>query len=347
MSDLLAPLAATSIPSAFSLSDVGKRVVIDRARVLGPETGKTTADLAFASAYDDRLPPATLRAYQLGQRTFVDWCADQEIPYAFPAHSVTPAALALFVDDMAARGLKPATVSNYVSGVSAMHRKLDIPSPAETQIVRDAKKAMKVAKGSDQTQATPMRRAMVDAALAQIDGMPTPRPIDLRDAALIAVAYDTLARASELVAFDLGDIIQTDRGAVVAIRRSKTDQEGRGKKAALLPDTMRRVRAWLATGQDREGPDAPLFPSLSHKAQNDRLRRRDVARIFAKRVGPQFSAHSARVGTAQDMLASGFNTAEIAQAGRWASETMPLRYAGDLIAADGPAVKLARLQGRA
>jgi integrase len=141
--------------------------------------------------------------------------------------------------------------------------------------------------------------------------------------------YHTPARASELVAFNLGNIIQTGRGAVVVIRRSKTDQEGRGKKAALLPDAMRRVRALLATGQDREGPD----PSLSHKAQNDRIRRRNVARIFAKRVGPKFSAHSARVGTAQDMLARGFNTEEIAQAGRWVSETMFQRYAGDLASA--------------
>lgn len=345
MSDLPAALPVVSTTSA--LSDAGKRVVMDRARALGPQTGKTPADLAFASAYDDRLPMATMRAYQLGQRTFADWCADQGIPYAFPAHAVTPAALALFVDDMAARGLKPATVANYVSGVSAMHRKLDIPSPAETQIVRDAKKAMRKLAGSEQKQAKPMRRGTVDVALAKIDALDDPRPIDLRDAALIAVAYDTLARASELVAFDVGDIATTDRGAVITIRRSKTDQEGRGKKAALVGDTLRRVQVWLATGLDREGPQAPLFSSLSHKAQDDRLSRRDVARIFAKRVGKGLSAHSARVGTAQDMLAQGFNTAEIAQAGRWASETMPLRYAGDLIAADGPAMKLARIQGRA
>ncbi len=40
------------------------------------------------------------------------------------------------------------------------------------------------------------------------------------------------------------------------------------------------------------------------------------------------SGHSARVGLAQDMVACG---AELPQAGRWKSPTMPARYAERLI----------------
>ena len=342
----------------------GRAVVRDRARRLGMPTGKTADDLAVALAHADTTPAATLRAYRAGQAAFADWCTAQGVPYAFPSHAVTPEALAAFVHDMRGdpvrdrqtgepipdtsdptgfRTRKPATVKLYVAGVVAMHRALDLPSPADAQVVRDAMSSLRRAKGTAQRQASPMRWAQVAPALDALGSA----PIELRDAALIAVAYDTGARASELVAFDIGDVVQTPEGGSARIRRGKADQEGQGHTRHLASDTLNRIKAWLAVAPHaREGREAPLFIPLSNRATGDRLTRRDVARIFQRRVGGRFSAHSARVGVANDMRAAGETTGAIAQALGWKSEAMPHRYTEHLGAQDSAAARLARAQGR-
>ena len=43
-------------------------------------------------------------------------------------------------------------------------------------------------------------------------------------------------------------------------------------------------------------------------------------------LGDGFSAHSARVGMAQDLSAAGAELPELMTAGRWDSPTMPARY---------------------
>lgn len=321
----------------------GRDVLSQRALQLGPETGKGQDDLAAASVFGDAYSPRTLKAYQLGQRTFSDWCSGRHIPYTFPAHAVTPEALALFVSDLSERGLSPATVANYVAGVAAMHRALDLPSPADSATVRGALKAMRRTKGVDQEQATAIRRKDIDAALSQLgDGL-----IDLRDAALIALAYDTGARADNLVSFNVGDLTESDGAASIRLGKSKTDQEGKGRTVPVLPDTMERLRAWIeANGLDREGPDAPLFCPLSHRGKGNRLTRRDVARIFSKRIRPDASGHSIRIGAAQDMRAAGFKNSDIAHAFGWKGDAMPARYTAHLDAQDSATVKLAAMQGR-
>lgn len=322
----------------------GRGVLRSRATALGPETGKTPDDLALASIHDETRPAKTMRAYQLGQRRFADWCAANDVPFAFPAHSVTAEALALFVTSLADEGLKPASIANYVSGVGAMHRALDLPNPAASQMVRDALKAVRVTKGADQTQATPIRRADIDRALDRLSD----NLIDLRDAALIGLAYDTGARAGSLCGFNVGDLSISDGAASIRVRRSKTDQEGKGRSFPVLPDTLARLHRWIAAaGLDREPADTPLFQPLSVKGQGERLTRRDVARIFAQRIHPKASGHSIRVGAAQDMRAAGFGNSDIAHAFGWKGDAMPSRYTAHLDAQDSAAVKLARLQGRA
>jgi hypothetical protein len=47
------------------------------------------------------------------------------------------------------------------------------------------------------------------------------------------------------------------------------------------------------------------------------------------------SWYSARVGTGQDLVAAGADLAEVMQAGRWKTPTMPARYSEHLLAAEG------------
>jgi site-specific recombinase XerD len=51
----------------------------------------------------------------------------------------------------------------------------------------------------------------------------------LRDRALLLFGFASAMRRSELVALDLADLEETERGLLVTVRRSKTDQEGQGQ----------------------------------------------------------------------------------------------------------------------
>src|SRR5579862_7790959 len=67
-----------------------------------------------------------------------------------------------------------------------------------------------------------------------------------RERALICVAYDTMARRSELVALDVEDFgCLSDGTGRALIRRSKTDQAGEGNAAYLSRTTVRYVKLWL------------------------------------------------------------------------------------------------------
>jgi len=52
----------------------------------------------------------------------------------------------------------------------------------------------------------------------------------IRDRALLLLGFAGAFRRSELVALDVEDLAEYAEGLVVRLRRSKTDQEGRGRK---------------------------------------------------------------------------------------------------------------------
>ena len=180
------------------------------------------------------------------------------------------------------------------------------------------------------------------------------RPIDLRDRTLLAVAYDTMLRRSELVSLQVCDLVEEMQGdATLLVRRSKTDGEARGDIVYLAPDTVDLVRAWLERARIDDGR---LFRSVARGGGiGERLDPSQVPRIFkamARRAGlpaeliAGLSGHSTRVGATQDMIAAGIELPAILQAGRWKSPAMVNRYGERLLARRSGAAQLARLQQR-
>ena len=281
------------------------------------------------------------RAMRSDVTIFTAWCSGEE-RQAIPA---TPATVAAFIDTMAA-SKAPATVRRYVSSVSTFHRAAGLASPAETLEVKAALKRMHRAQGRAQAQAAPLNDVMVARMLTAAGT--TLR--DLRNKALVAVAYTTLARRSELVAMLREDLqIDPDGFGTITIRRSKADQEGTGATAAITADAMRHLTAWL----DSAGIEAgPLFRSVRKSGRlGETLGEGDVARIFkamAKAAGAcpaedvaRVSGHSTRVGATQDLVRYGADLAGIMQAARWRSPEMPARYSRRLTARRNAAAQIA------
>jgi len=297
-----------------------------------------------------RLPAArgalaanTERAIRADTAIFAAWCAERG-RISLPA---APDTVAAFIDAMA-ETRKPATVRRYVSSIAHLHRAAQAGLPCSDERVRLALKRMARAKGIRQQQAAGLVRPMVDAMLEAAGE----RLIDSRNRALLAVAYDTLARRSELVVLRIEHITFAEDGTgTVLIQRSNGDQEGAGQVRFLARDTVGYLRAWLGAVGIHEGL---LFRSITrHGKLREALHPDGIPAIWrnmaqAADLDPAgISGHSCRVGGAQDMAAAGVELPAVMQAGGWKSPTMPARYSERLQARKGGAAKLARVQGRA
>ena len=318
-----------------------------------PETPRPDGEAASPEAFGDCVRGGggafsgnTERALRSDLAIFAAWCAECG-RRALPAG---PETVAAFVDAMA-EDKAPATVRRYVTSIDIAHRIVGCANAAKSEAVRLALKRMHRKKGRRQHQAKgltwPLRNRLLNAA--------SDRLIDDRNRALLAVAYDTLLRRSELSALQVPDLFEEmDGDATVLVRWSKTDREGEGETVWVAPDSLAFVRVWL----ERAGiADGFLFRSVGKGGKaGGPLPPGQVPRIFkamARAAGlptdvvDGLSGHSTRVGATQDMIGAGIELPAILHAGRWKSTAMVSRYGARLQARQSGAARLARLQGRA
>jgi integrase len=164
--------------------------------------------------------------------------------------------------------------------------------------------------------------------------------IGARDHALILLGFAGAFRRSELVGFDVEDCGFGRDGLTVTLRKSKTDQNGEGRKIGIPygsnPDTcpVRVLHEWLDQADISTGP---LFRSINRhgQVQAGRLGGIDVARVIkklAKRAGldpAKYAGHSLRAGHATSAAIAGASERSImAQTGH-RSVQMVRRYIRD------------------
>jgi integrase/recombinase XerD len=133
-----------------------------------------------------------------------------------------------------------------------------------------------------------------------------------RDAVLLATAYNTGARVSELTALQVRDVL-LDRQTAVHLH-------GKGRKQRVIPlwkNTATQLRTWL--DKISPAPDAPVFPNragapLTRSGVRDRLDR--AVALAEPRCpslhGQHITPHTLRHSTAMHLLQSGTDLAVIA-----------------------------------
>lgn len=278
----------------------------------------------------------TLKAWAADAKVFWAWCNARDCT-PLPAR---PETLAAFIQS-AGETRKVATVRRYLASVSALHRAAQLADPAKDQDVvlalRTLQRAKAVAGGGRQRQAAPLNYAHLEVAFAVLGD----RPVDRFTRALVAVGFECLCRAEDLIRFDVEDLdVQGDGTGRLLITQGKTDQTGEGKTMYLSATAVRHLHAWLACKPHHSGP---LFRPVNKSGVVGTTRISHMAVVRAmKRVARAaglddrgISGHSCRVGAAQDLLAEGFSLAEIMEAGRWTTERMPARYTENQAAARG------------
>jgi integrase len=301
-------------------------------------------------------PPNTQKAWRCDWQVFLSFCE----PRGLSPLPATSECVAGFVTHCREAGRKPATVRRYLSTIAVAHRVAKLVNPIQDEAVSLELRRLDQAVTVRQRQAKALGWEQIKRFL-ETAGESLPAT---RERALICVAYDTMARRSELIALDVDDIEALPDGTGRAlIRRSKTDQVGEGNTAYLIRTTIRYLSDWLKAAEITEGA---LFRRVIGRGTakdlpagrgriGERLSVDGIAQAF-KRVAAwigmaaeevaQVSGHSIRVGATQDLLALNIDLASVMQAGRWKTNRMPMRYGEHVLAARGGMARAALEQGR-
>ena len=188
----------------------------------------------------DSVSQHTIRAMRADLDAFAAWCAGRGLS-SLPAR---PGTVVAYVDAMA-EVRAPTTVRRYLFSIATAHRWTGERSPLEDAGVQRALRRMRRSKGRRPRQVRgltwKLRRRLIEAA--------GDRLIDVRNRALLAVAYDAMLRRSELVAvLEVVDVTMDAEGIGIALRAAgqRPIREGSGATLYLHRDTVALVRAWLA-----------------------------------------------------------------------------------------------------
>lgn len=175
-------------------------------------------------------------------------------------------------------------------------------------------------------------RGITPDVLQKMIGVQPDNVTGTRNAALLKVGYEILARRSELAALRLDDVTFLGDGtAKVIIRRGKADPYGSGRSGHLSRQTVSQLREWFKC---RNPNSVWLFQPVYKNVSIPRsISYTTVKRVILKSLNASsvddvgaYSSHSLRVGAAQELLRSGQSTSTIMRAGGWKSVNVLARY---------------------
>jgi site-specific recombinase XerD len=273
----------------------------------------------------------TLRGYKSDWRHFCEWCQTHGTT-ALPA---TPETVAAYIAECAAR-LKVGSIQRRLNAIAEAHKATGLESPTSAGMVRNTLKGIRRTIGTapkpKAAALTDNIRSMVDAADAGLIGA--------RDRALILLGFAGAFRRSELVSLDIEDCAFGKDGLTVTLRRSKTDQDGAGRKVGIPygsnPETcpVRTIQAWI---EQAALSGSALFRSINRHGQLHlgRLSGIDVARVvkkLAQRAGldpANYAGHSLRAGHATSAAIAGASERSIMKQTGHRSVQMVRRYIRD------------------
>jgi site-specific recombinase XerC len=221
--------------------------------VIGPIQGKG-ADIVPSPSLDQAREFArhskaenTLRGYRADWRDFCAWCESHGVS---PVARGPPETVAAYIAECAGR-LKVGSIQRRLNAIAEAHKATGLDSPTTAGMVRNTLKGIRRTLGTARKPKAPTLtddiRAMVDAPDAGLIGA--------RDRALILLGFAGAFRRSELVGLDIADCAFGKDGLTVTLRRSKTDQDGAGRKIGIPygsnPETcpVRTIQAWIETGR--------------------------------------------------------------------------------------------------
>lgn len=254
-------------------------------------------------------------------------CSDECCPDKPTRHCENP--------DRAVWGLKVSTIGRRLAAIAVAHRKAGVPDhelPTRDHRVRAVWKGIRRTTGVAKAKKKGIEVEQ-HCDLAMSFGTSTS---DLRDKALLLLTFFSSCRRSEIVALDIADLAFNEKGVVLTLRRSKTDQEGVGcevpvfyrPRDASKACPVLALHAWIDCAQIAEGP---LFRSVWGKGDTAtvgarRITTHTLANVVKRQVkkagglygfdARSFGAHSLRRGSITSAAKRGTSLEQIAEISR-------------------------------
>ena len=234
-----------------------------------------------------------------------------------------------------AETLSVATLNRRLAALSKVHRSRGFSNPTSVEIVKSTVRGLRRVKGTAQRQATPLIKEDLFVVLEAMGS----RIKDVRDRALLLLGFAGGFRRSELIGLNFDDVVSVRQGLEITLRRSKTDQNGMGRKIGIPHGRGRwcpviALERWRAVSGSTEG--AIFRPIDRHdRVCAKRLSGEAVClvvreRVQAAGVDPNgYSGHSLRAGLATSAAQAGVSSWKIRQQTGHASDAMLARYIRD------------------
>lgn len=252
-------------------------------------TGSTRLEQDLAKAFElakHSQATNTQRAYRADREHWTVYAKDCGLkPFPIQAHH-----LAAYIQSMNEAGLALSTIRRRCAALGKWHREQHQPSPMANDAVREVLRGL-----------ARVRRAMPSKKFAitgELVGTALIHPsFRLRDRVVLALAFVTGLRRSEVAALRWEDIADRGDQILVRVASSKTDQEGAGQQTALVlhkdPELcpVRLLRAW----RSKCDPSGSVFGICDRTVAN--IMKRAVS--LSGKDPRAYAGHSSRSGMIQ------------------------------------------------
>lgn len=267
-----------------------------------PQLGEVEQLAAAAKAYVEQgRAPGTRRTYGANWERFRVWAVEAGLPH-LPA---PPETICLYAAHLAREGLRPCSIQLALTAIAWKHKQQGMDNPTGDQLVHAVVAGIKRALGTKKQH----KQALIAALVRQ---MVEPIACDHhivhhRDHALLLLGFSGAFRRSEVCTLEVSDLRFVPQGLEVTLRRSKTDQRGKGTVKAIpfASDKdfcpVRSLQRWLWSAGIESGP---IFRRIDRWGfiGTKALEPGTLARIIKKHAlaagldPAQFSGHSLRSG---------------------------------------------------
>lgn len=270
------------------------------------------AEVESAASYaEDSLSKNTKITYASSWRKWSAFCQERGWDTYGPRGQI-----AIFLAWLADNGSKTSTIGIALCAICKAYEANGLPSPREDRAVKLVYQGIRRRIGIAPEQ---VEAVLPHHLRSMVDAMPEKdkeRLRTLRNRSLLTLGWVGGMRRSEIVALEVADVREVPEGLAVTIRRSKTDQEGRGRVIAIPYGTwlqtcpVRNYRAWIEASGLTEGPVfrtiTPDGMGLRPWSISDRQLANIVARC-AERAGVEgrFAGHSLRAGLVTSAVRAG------------------------------------------
>lgn len=238
-------ITSDNLPLSEPTSELDRRVVVAKNRVSDCAINCTSQHEGVAEFLRACLSLNTRWAYLSDLEQFRRWGG------TILANSET---VARYIAEHADK-YSVATLERRLASLTRAHLALGLPTPVGQELLRATLRGIRRSGAYSPREAKPLIRKELFAVLDAIGS----EPKDFRDRALLLTGFAAGFRRSELVGLDNDDIEPVRQGILIHLRRSKTDQDGKGRKIGVPLGRTRHcpVRAldqWLRLAGRSIGP---------------------------------------------------------------------------------------------